>query len=115
MKTQGLCKRGDKITNGPFSTNVEGDIVVTQCCGDSSFYQARVAAYNEGSYDVTKSTVDLDFVDFGDSEEKNISEVFSIKTDFLRLKFQARLDSYLRASYEKQFATEEVLSDGESR
>lgn len=71
------------------SSVVEGDIVATQFSDDDSFYRARVVAYKEDSYDVTKSTVDLDFVDFGDCEERIVSEVFSIKTDFLRLKFQA--------------------------
>lgn len=33
--------------------------------------------------------MDLDFVDFGDAEEKSIGEVLSLKTDFLKLKFQA--------------------------
>jgi len=33
--------------------------------------------------------VDLDFVDFGDYEEKSISEVYELRTDFLKLKFQA--------------------------
>jgi len=67
----------------------EGDVVIAQFSGDHSYYRARVVAFHEDSYDVTKSTVDLNFVDFGDCEEKCVSEVFDIKTEFLRLKFQA--------------------------
>lgn len=71
------------------STVSVGDIVATRFSDDPSFYRARVVAFREDSYDVTKSVVDLDFVDFGDCEEKAVTEVFSMKTDFLRLKFQA--------------------------
>ena len=40
-------------------------------------------------YDETKSKVDLDFVDYGDCEEKEIGEIFEIRPDYLKLKFQA--------------------------
>ena len=43
--------------------------------------------------------MDLDFVDFGDCEERVVSEVFSIKTDFLRLKFQAVQCSLAKLKY----------------
>ena len=43
--------------------------------------------------------MDLDFVDFGDCEERIVSEVFSIKTDFLRLKFQAVQCSLAKLKY----------------
>jgi len=66
-----------------------GDIVACKFSSEDSFYRAKVVAFKEDTYDVTRSTVDLDFVDFGDFEEKPINEVFDLKTDFLRLKFQA--------------------------
>ena len=71
------------------TTLAEGDIVATRFSDDPSYYRARVVAYTEDSYDCSLSTVDLDFVDFGDCEEKSILEVYEIKTDYLRLKFQA--------------------------
>jgi len=71
------------------STVSEGDIVATRYSDEASYYRARVVTFTEDSYDPANSTVDLDFVDFGDAEEKGISEVFGLKTDFLRLKFQA--------------------------
>jgi len=67
----------------------EGEIVAARYSDESSFYRARVVSFREDSYDMTRSTVDLDFVDFGDAEEKSIGEVFSLKTEFLKLKFQA--------------------------
>ena len=32
------------------------------------------------------STLDLDFVDYGDCEEKSINEIYELRTDFLKLK-----------------------------
>eukprot|EP00092_Neocalanus_flemingeri_P011602 GFUD01012503.1.p1 GENE.GFUD01012503.1~~GFUD01012503.1.p1 ORF type:complete len:462 (+),score=178.84 GFUD01012503.1:110-1495(+) len=66
-----------------------GDIIACRFSSEESFYRAKVVAFKEDSYDVTRSTVDLDFVDYGDFEEKFISEVYEIRTDFLKLKFQA--------------------------
>lgn len=66
-----------------------GEIVVAKFSGDSSYYRARVVAFKLDEYDEGKSKVDLDFVDFGDCEEKEISEIFGIRTDYLRLRFQA--------------------------
>jgi len=66
-----------------------GDIVACRFASEDSFYRAKVVAFKEDSYDVTRSTVDLDFVDYGDFEEKSITEVYEMRTDFLKLKFQA--------------------------
>ncbi len=46
-------------------------------------------SFKRDEYDSAESVVDLDFVDYGDCEEKKITEVFQIKTDFLKLKLQA--------------------------
>jgi len=43
----------------------------------------------EDSYDFSSSTVELFFVDFGDIEEKNLSDLFELKTEYLKMKFQA--------------------------
>jgi len=66
-----------------------GDIVACRFATEDSFYRAKVVAFKEDSYDISRSTVDLDFVDFGDYEEKCITEVYELRTDFLKLKFQA--------------------------
>lgn len=70
------------------SVNV-GDIVVSTFEGDSNFYRAKVVEFIVNEYDRTESTVDLDFVDYGDYTVKRIGEVFEIKTEFLKLNFQA--------------------------
>jgi len=66
-----------------------GDIVACRFASDDSFYRAKVVAVKEDSYDANRSTVDLDFVDYGDYEEKSINEIYELRTDFLKLKFQA--------------------------
>ena len=43
----------------------------------------------EDSYDYNKSRVELFYVDYGDTEEKEISEVYELKTEYLKLKYQA--------------------------
>ena len=49
----------------------------------------QVVSYDQDEYDRSLSKVDLDFVDYGDSEVKGISEVFEIRPEYLKLKFQA--------------------------
>jgi len=71
------------------SSVAPGDIVACRFASEDSFYRAKVVAFKEDSYDVKRSTVDLDFVDYGDFEEKSINEVYEMRTDFLKLKFQA--------------------------
>jgi len=67
----------------------KGDIVVSTFSGDSNYYRAKVVDVSLNEYDGSKSNLDLDFIDYGDSEVKPISEVFEIKTEFLKLHFQA--------------------------
>ena len=45
--------------------------------------------FQDDSSNVGQSTVELNFVDYGDFEEKHINEVFEIRPAFLKLKFQA--------------------------
>merc|ERR1719192_1446102 len=73
---------------GPHSVDL-GEIVAARYSDENSYYRARVISFREDTYDISRSSVDLDFVDFGDAEEKSIGEVFSLKTNFLKLKFQA--------------------------
>jgi len=68
-----------------------GDIVVTSFSGDSSFNRAKIVRVEENEYDSSKTLVDLDFVDFGDFEVKEITQIYSMKPEFLKLKFQAVL------------------------
>jgi len=66
-----------------------GDIVAAKFSQEDSFYRAKVVSINEDSYDFSASTFELFFVDFGDSEDKNLSELFELKTEYLKMKFQA--------------------------
>jgi len=71
-------------------TNVSsGEVVASKFGSEDNYYRARVVSVKEDSYDLSQSIVEVDFVDFGDAEEKNLSEIFEIETDFLKLKFQA--------------------------
>ena len=40
-------------------------------------------------YDDSRSSVDVDFVDFGDSDTKDKADVCNLRTDYLKLNFQA--------------------------
>jgi len=90
--TETMTNYYSKVANQAFhalsSVNV-GDIVVSTFEGDSNFYRAKVVEFIVNEYDRTESTVDLDFVDYGDYTVKRIGEVFEIKTEFLKLNFQA--------------------------
>jgi len=66
-----------------------GDIVAAQFSLEERFYRARIVSIQEDTYDYNQSTVELFFVDYGETEEKSISEVFELKHEFLKLKFQA--------------------------
>jgi len=63
-------------------------------------YVLEVVSFKRDEYDSAESLVDLDFVDFGDWEEKKITEVFQIRTDFLRLKLQAVRCSLAHVRYQ---------------
>jgi len=66
----------------------QGDVVVTLWPGDDKWYRAKVVEVVKNEYDQSVK-VDLDFVDFGDCEKKSLDEVFDLRTDFLKLSFQA--------------------------
>jgi len=90
--TQDMTVYYESQTNQSFhvlSSVSPDDIVVAKFSGDCKFYRAKVVEFKLDEYDEKKSKVDLDFVDFGDCEEKEISEIFEIRTDYLKLKFQA--------------------------
>ena len=56
---------------------------------EESYYRAKVVSIKEDSYDISQSRVELFYVDYGDTEEKEISEVYELKTEYLKLKYQA--------------------------
>ena len=56
---------------------------------EDSYYRAKVVSIKEDSYDSSQSRVELFYVDYGDTEEKEITEVYELKTEYLKMKFQA--------------------------
>ena len=71
------------------TTVSEGDIVAAQFSPEENYYRARVTSVDIDTYDDTIKNVELFFVDFGDSESKSITEIFELKSEFLKLKYQA--------------------------
>ena len=66
-----------------------GDVVVARYGCDGSWYRARVIQILNDDYDPDNSLVDVDFVDFGDCDKRQKAEIMEIRTDFLKLSFQA--------------------------
>lgn len=66
-----------------------GDIVAAKFTEEENFYRAKIVSVEENTYDFSQSTVELFYLDFGDSDQKPITEIYQLKTDFLRLNFQA--------------------------
>jgi len=66
-----------------------GDIVAARFSQEESYYRAKVVSIKEDSYDASQSKVELFYVDYGDIEEKEITEVYELKTEYLKLKYQA--------------------------
>ena len=48
-----------------------------------------MVSVSKDEYDDQKVTLDIDFVDFGDCETKDLKDVYGLKTEFLKLNFQA--------------------------
>lgn len=67
----------------------EHAVVATQFTGDGQWYRAKVHKIVRDEYDESKVMVGVDFVDFGDCEEKALTEVCQLRPEFCRLKFQA--------------------------
>ena len=66
-----------------------GDIVAAKFIDEDNFYRAKVVSIEENTYDFSQSTVELFYLDYGDCDQKQITEIYQLKTDFLRLNFQA--------------------------
>ena len=62
---------------------------MTQFHGDGQFYRAKVIDVTVDEYDNSKTELELNFVDYGDHGLKPKDVVFDIRTEFLKLSFQA--------------------------
>lgn len=56
---------------------------------DGSWYRAKVVKITVDDYDESQIESQVEFLDFGLSESKDLSELFSLKPEFLKLKFQS--------------------------
>jgi len=66
-----------------------GDVVAAKFIDEENYYRAKIVSVEENSYDYNQSTVELFFVDYGDSSTSGITDIFELKTEYLKLKFQA--------------------------
>nr|CAD7602420.1 unnamed protein product [Timema genevievae] len=77
-------------TDKPFFDQLEeGQIVAAPFLYDNKWYRAEVAKVTLDDYNVEDSKVCLYYVDYGDSSTRYKHEVCELRTDFLRLRFQA--------------------------
>nr|CAD7405433.1 unnamed protein product [Timema cristinae] len=67
----------------------EGQIVAAPFLYDNKWYRAEVTKVTLDDYNIEDSKVSLYYVDYGDSSTRSKHEVCELRTDFLRLRFQA--------------------------
>jgi len=67
-----------------------GDLVAAKNSYDGEWYRAKILKIFKDDYDSNAAAhVELDFVDYGDTEKQRVSEICNLKIEFLSLSFQA--------------------------
>lgn len=66
-----------------------GQIVAAPFNQDDKWYRAEVKAVEPNDVNEEESQVDLYYVDYGDSDYVKKSKIMQLRTDFLKLRFQA--------------------------
>lgn len=66
-----------------------GQIVAAEFNADNKWYRAEISAILPNEYKPGEVVLDLYFVDYGDNQYTNPTEVYELKPDFLALRFQA--------------------------
>ncbi|XP_052871649.1 tudor and KH domain-containing protein homolog [Anopheles cruzii] len=66
-----------------------GQIVSVEFNADNKWYRAEVSAILPNEYHPGEIVLDLYFVDYGDNQYTNPTEVYELRPDFLALRFQA--------------------------
>lgn len=56
---------------------------------DEKWYRAEVSQVKENEYDDRETELELYYVDYGDSSVIKKGRVFELRTDFLKLRYQA--------------------------
>lgn len=72
----------------PFQVTIDG-IVAAKFPHDDSWYRGRVCDFVSNEEDPQQSQVTVYYVDFGDTETIKMDTVCELRTDFLKLSFQA--------------------------
>ena len=73
-----------------FSFQVSADsIVAAKFPYDDSWYRGKVCSFSHNEEDPQRSEVTVYYVDFGDTETIQMNNVCELRTDFLKLSFQA--------------------------
>lgn len=67
----------------------EGQTVAAPFMYDEKWYRAEVAKISTDNYEPEETVLTLYYVDYGDTLECKKENVFELRTDFLRLRFQA--------------------------
>jgi tudor domain-containing protein 2 len=68
---------------------VVDQLVAAQYSHDDKWYRARVTGVTLDDYEVEESQVSLYYLDYGDSDTCRKKELCSLRTDFLKLRYQA--------------------------
>lgn len=79
----------DCTTICPMPQVKTGDIVAAKFPHDDSWYRGQVCSYEPNEDDSSQSLVTVYYVDFGDTETIKMDCVFELRTDYLKLNFQA--------------------------
>uniref|UniRef100_A0A1B6FKZ6 Tudor domain-containing protein n=1 Tax=Cuerna arida TaxID=1464854 RepID=A0A1B6FKZ6_9HEMI len=66
-----------------------GQIVAAPFCHDDKWYRAEIKTIKVNDCNENESEVDLYYVDYGDSDYRKKSDICQLRTDFLKLRFQA--------------------------
>uniref|UniRef100_A0A1B6LIZ4 Tudor domain-containing protein n=1 Tax=Graphocephala atropunctata TaxID=36148 RepID=A0A1B6LIZ4_9HEMI len=66
-----------------------GQIVAAPFSHDSKWYRAEIKTIEVNDCNENESQVDLYYVDYGDSDYRKKGEICQLRTDFLKLRFQA--------------------------
>ncbi|XP_050720959.1 tudor and KH domain-containing protein homolog [Eriocheir sinensis] len=84
-------------------------IVAAKFPHDDSWYRGRVCSFEPNEKNLEESQVTVYYVDFGDTETIKIDTVCELRTDFLRLSFQA-IECFL-ANIDPESAQSEEAAD----
>ena len=84
-------------------------VVAAPFSHDDKWYRARVTEVTLDDYDVEDSQILLYYLDYGDSDTRRKKDVCSMRTDFLKLKYQAIECSLAKVKPQGDVWTDEAI------